>query len=175
MIRTKYPGAVARFPNNPQYLLPTADYGADKDRDTGSSYARLTGHIYIHRPILVSAILWDIRIAHTFICRFVTAPNGTTSEFDVNTSVVVGGAGEITITPTGGDFVLTPGVYFLQLATNDATTHLWSDYDSYQYIGDTVSLAGVYYTTLLFLEYTLPVKIRGCAIQQSGLSRYARL
>lgn len=173
--RDRYLGQILGLRNWPRHLPSAGDYGADQNRNTGSNYARQTGTIYLHVPFIVKSILWDVRTADDYICRFVTTLAGTTSEFDVNTSVSVGGTGEIEITPTNGDFILTPGAYYLQLATHDGATVGWSDYNAYQSLGTVVSLAGLYYTASDYYQYTIPVKLRGFPLLTSNFTKYARM
>lgn len=152
-----------------------ATYGADQNRNTGSSYPRQTGRIMLARTMLVNAILADIRIADTYICRFVTAINGTTSAFDVNTAHVSAGGGEDTITPTNGDFIMTPGLYYLQLITHDAASVGWSDLNARYYEDDQILLAGIYYTATEFEDYSMPVKFRGYVLEQDRFTRYQKM
>lgn len=155
------------------HLLASGDYGTDQNRNTGSNYARLTGLIAVARPMIVSAILWDIRTADTYICRFTSTGNGTTSVFDVNTAHVSAGGGEDVITPTNGDFLLMPGMHFLQLATDDAATVGWSDrnatYEDFTYWQNIYC----WYTTT-FSSYTIPIKFRACVIEYSNMVEYIR-
>lgn len=144
-------GKYLYFTNN------SANYGTTQNRSTSGSFSRLTGRLMITCPMIISAILWDVRIADDYICRFVTVGTSTTSVFDVNTSVTVAAPGTVTITPTLGDFLLLPGVHYLQLAVHDGANIQWWDKNAahqdytYYYSLDVYYIASQY-------DYTIPMQ-----------------
>jgi len=161
--------------NKAPYLLPAADYGPIYTRAVTSNYERYTGEIAVMQPMIVSAIKWDVRIADTYICRFVTTLAGTTSLKDINTSVVVGAPGTATIVPTDGDFIMTPGVYFLQLITHDSAHVEWWDYYS-----ATVHSFTTWYNDTTSVDDapipgTLPIRFTALAVTIPNLTAFERM
>lgn len=155
---------------------PSQDIGQDQDRSTGTAYARQTGALYVYTPLLVSAVLWDVRTTQTYTCQFVTAGDGTTVAFVVQAGVTVDSfAEDWPFIPAAGDFLLLPGKHFLQLKTDDARTVLWRDNGADEYNSAEWGTAFLWYTTNAYATYTLPVKLRCRPLYLSGFTEYEKL
>jgi hypothetical protein len=89
--------------------------------------------------MVVTSIIWDIYATGTYSCEFVTAYNGTTVLYSVNSSFVPPGSTSYTIVPTAGDFFMPAGLYYPSLASgslrrwyNSNTVVADSNYIQYQ-------------------------------------------
>lgn len=152
----------------------STNYGPAEDHNTTNSYARQTGRVIVMYPMIVSAILWDVRIADDYICRFVTAIDGSSVLYNVNTSVTVAAPGTVTITPTDGDFLLLPGVNFLQLAVHDGATVQWWDRNAATQDYTAWFADGICYTTTASYSQQIPIRFTARIANFANMTEYSK-
>jgi len=155
----------------PAVRVPVTE-GQDYNVSTGGSYARFTGRIYMYRYFIVQTILWDIRNAGTYTCDFLTTGAGSTSELNILPATALG-SGEITITPVTGDFLMTPGSYYLSLLRS-ASAGWWMRDASYWY-GSNFWLYQTWYNGSSYTGFSIPIKLQGYYLEVDyKLDRYSK-
>lgn len=102
----------------------TESLGIDQDRDTGGSFAYQQQDVWIARPILLTSVLWDIRIADNYT---LTVRDAAETVLATKYVASVGAASEDREFALDYDLLLDPGFYKFRMTPDSA--QLWSDVD----------------------------------------------
>jgi len=165
------PRAISSHPQvRLQMQAAIATWGVDQNRNTGSSYNRQTGILYLFVPFVLQQVVIDIRIAGTYAVGFVDSGAASPATlYTLSAALSAGAASENTIT-LAAPIVLLPGTYYLS-AYNDATVG-WSDKSaSPNVVNTSLVLSSVYYDGSIY-AYSTPSKIVGYPINILGLSSW---
>jgi hypothetical protein len=134
----------------------TGTFGIDQDRNTGGSFAYLQQIVWIARPMLLTSVLWDIRISDNY----------TMTVRDVDENVLatkyvasISGPSEDEEFALDTDLLLEPGFYRFRMTPDSA--QLWSDKngDVNYYFNSFVIMQGVDYGGAEYTTYRAPLKL----------------
>jgi len=108
------------------YKDSLSSLGLDQNRNTAGTYTYAAQNIRVVRPILLDAVLWDIRIAGNYTLTIRDA------EDNILYTILVEGIGngsEDVVFALSPNVVIPPGGYILRLTVSGAAV-LWSDRNS---------------------------------------------
>jgi len=123
----------------------TTTDGETQNRSTSGSFLRLSGVIWTFRPLKVTEVKWDVRIADTYDL-YLGSDAGDNVEYMITEGKVVSSPGAISFTPDDGEFILHHGMHLFCLEASGSV--LWWDCNS------TDRINGLYYTNMCYYNAT---------------------
>ena len=135
----------------------TVTFGIDQDRNTGGSFAYQAQTVWITRPILLTSVLWDIRIADNYT---LTVRQADETILATKYVASVGAASEDEEFALDDDLLLDPGYYRFRMTPD--SSQQWSDKggDDDYYFNTLAIVYAVDYGGTTFPAYRAPLKLK---------------
>ncbi len=151
------------------YRDSSISWGLTYNRNSGSTYNRLTCRCVLMTPIVLSSILWDIYAAGTYKVSFVNSSAASPSDLLVLAAAqsMSNGANTIQINPP---IFLLPGKYYLSIYISSLKS--MADNSTGSYDTDDLILDNNYYDGVFNANYHPPIRLVGNKISISNLSKF---
>lgn len=133
--------------------------GPDQNRSTGTTtYTRLTADIWVEKPIKITAVAWDIRVAGAYKLGVTAGPYANYVDTWVQSYVLAQGPQTVNFSFSASPKILLPGRYWVALEKTDGGAGYY-DYNSPYVSNELYYSDGCWYGSTFYDQYTAPIRI----------------